>query len=435
MKKFTLIFVFSLAWALTGFNQTDTPSSPDGKPQRSWYQMMQDPNANFYETQLAFYQSLKDTNLKMGRGYYKSFKRWEYINQFRASRNGVLPLRSNELREYQNYISTHLTDGTKGSWTEVGPLIYPINATHPQPTGMGRINAIAFHPTNPDILYAGAPSGGIWKTVNGGQFWTYNSGNIPTIGVSAILINPNEPKIMYAGTGDIYGNDCTGTGIYKSIDGGSDWQAVNNGIPANTTVGMMIMHPLKANIIIAATSEGIYKTIDGGTNWEGKKTDVYPFKDIKFKPGDPSVVYATAGGQFFLSTDTGNNWIEKVLPITGDRAVIGVSPNSPNTVYVCQTAGIFKGLLMSINSGDGFGIQSTSPVITGYECLGTDSVQQTNYNLCMTVDPNDASKIYIGSINIWKSVNAGKNWTITAIWNADTTNCKNVAIGLINWNL
>lgn len=428
MKKFTLILVLSLAWGITGYTQTATPSSPGGKPQRSWYQMMQDPYANFYETQLAFYQSLKDPKVKMGRGYYKTFKRWEYINQFRADRNGVLPLRSSELRQYQNYLSTHLTDGTKGSWSEVGPLTYPINATAPQPTGMGRINAIAFHPTDPNILYAGAPSGGIWKTVNGGQLWTYNSGNLPTIGVSAILINPNDPKIMYAGTGDIYGNDCAGTGIFKSIDGGSDWQAVNNGIPANTTVGMMIMHPLKDNIILAATSKGIYKTINRGTSWEGKKTDEYPFKDIKFKPGDPSVVYATAGGRFFLSTDTGNNWIEKILPITGERAVIGVSPNSPGTVYVCQTEGVFKGLMMSIKSGEEFKTQSTSPLITGYECLGTDAVQQSNYNLCMTVDPNNASKIYVGSINMWKSDNEGKNWAITAIWYPNTKDCKTVAV-------
>lgn len=70
--------------------------------------------------------------------------------------NGVLPLPSYELEQYQLFRAAHLTENPLGNWTEVGPLSYPVNATGNQPTGMGRINAIAFHPTNAKILFAGA---------------------------------------------------------------------------------------------------------------------------------------------------------------------------------------------------------------------------------------------------------------------------------------
>jgi len=417
MRKFTFLFLICTSIAFAGIAQNTSQSSPVGNSGRDWYQMMQDPYANFYETQHAFYQSREEAKDEGEESMSDIFKRWEYIHQFHADRNGNLPLPSYELAEYQGYFSKHLTDAYRGSWTEVGPLTYPVNATDPQPTGMGRVNAVAFHPANPDILFAGAPSGGIWKSINGGISWTNNSGNLPTIGVSAILVDSVNSNIMYVGTGDRDGNDSPGTGIYKSIDGGVNWLPVNYGIPANTTVGMLIRHPADAKTILAATSAGICKTIDAGVTWEVKKSDIYPFKDIRFKPGDPSTVYATAGGRFYVSINTGDTWDEVILPVTGARAVIGVSPNQPNTVYLCQSNGYFKGLLRSVNSGQAFTTQSTSPLITGYWCMGGDSSQQSNYDLCMTVDPKNAAVIYVASINVWKSTNSGVTWSISANWN------------------
>jgi len=426
MRRLLFFFWICAGIAFSANAQNTPQTSPKVYNPSEWYRRMQDPQSNFYETQQTFYQYRAETKDKSKKGAYKIFKRWEYINQFRADPNGVLPLPSYEVEQYQLYLATHLTDNPRGSWTEVGPLTYPINNTAPQPTGMGRINAIAFHPSNQNIIFAGAPSGGIWKTLNGGLSWTNNSGNLPNSGISAILVDPNNADIMYAGTGDRDGADCAGTGIYKSITGGSTWDAANNGIANNTTIGMMIMHPTNSQIILAATSTGVYKTVNGGLNWYRKTTDSLFFKDIKFKPGDPSVVYAAAYGRFFRSIDYGSIWNEVALPIAGERVVIGVSPNQPNTVYACQTSGVFAGLLRSTESGLNFKVQSTSPLITGYLCLGGDVTQQSNYDLCMTVDPLNASILYVGSINMWKSTNAGVNWAISGIWYPDTTNCRNI---------
>jgi len=417
MRKIIFIIWICTGIVATSVAQNPSPSTPAGNNQKSWFQMMQDPYANFYETQQAFYQyreKSKDTRKKCA---YKIFKRWEYIHQFRADAKGVLPLPSYEIEQYQQYRAVHLTDDTQSNWTEVGPLFYPANASAgAQPTGMGRINAIAFHPTDPKILFVGAPAGGIWKTIDKGLTWTNNSGNLPTLGVSAILVDPLTKDLMYAGTGDRDASN-PGTGIYKSVDGGTIWNPVNNGVDDNTTVNMMIMHPSDPRIILAATSSGIYKTVNSGSNWVRCQTDVNSFKDIKFKPGDPTVVYAIAGGRFYRSVNTGSNWDSLSLPVKGSRAVMGVSPNQPNTVYICQTGDIFKGLLRSTESGLNFKVQSTSPLITGYWCLGGDSDSQSYYNLCMTVDPNNASILYVGSINVWKSSNAGVSWSIAANWN------------------
>ncbi len=428
MKKISLVLCISFGLVISGLSQNPVRMSEKQGAQNNWYVMMQDPDADFYETQRAFYRFRDASGFKMTRGIYKIFKRWEYFNQFRANAQGIMPSPSFELDQYQDYCLSHPADDSRGSWSEVGPLTYPVNETAPQPTGMGRINAIAFQRTNPDIIYAGAPSGGIWKTVNGGAHWDYHSGNLPTIGVSALVVDPNSSPVIYAGTGDRDANDAFGTGIYKSFDGGVKWVGINNGIQDNTIVGMMIMNPFNSNMLLAATSTGIYKTIDGGAYWERKKTDACPFKDIKYKPGNPSVVYATACGKFFLSTDTGNAWNEIILPVTGTRLVIGVSQSQPNTVYVCQTEGVFKGLLRSTQSGLNFTVQSTAPLITGYACLGGDLDQQSNYDLCMTVDPNDANLVFVGAINVWKSVNAGVNWSIAGHWNPQgNPPCENVA--------
>lgn len=158
MKKFTFIFLICIWITFTGTAQ-NSAASPKGNNQNTWYQMMQDPYANFYETQRAFYQFRKQSKDKSTKGSYKMFKRWEYIHQFRADRNGVLPLPTYELEQYQGFLLSHPAYAPQGNWIEVGPLTYPVNATAPQPTGMGRINAIAFHPTNQDIIFAGAPSG------------------------------------------------------------------------------------------------------------------------------------------------------------------------------------------------------------------------------------------------------------------------------------
>jgi hypothetical protein len=377
--------------------------------------MMQDPDARFKDTQRAFekyWEKRADTR----HNGWKVFKRWEYINQDCVQPDGKLPSPGHVMNEYQKYFQTH--DGAmsvNGNWSQVGPVASPGNATS-QPNGMGRINGICFHSTDPNTIYIGAASGGLWRTNDGAATWTVLTTSTPTLGVSSILLHPSNPSIIYIGTGDRDAGDAPGMGVFQSSDGGATWAPSNTGM-GNVAVGMMLMHPTDPNLILAVTSGGIYKSVNGGSNWTRKSSNTSNYKDIRFKPGDPSIVYATEGGKFYRSVNTGDSWTQvNTGVITGTRLVIGVSANQPATVYLCQTNGTFAGLLRSTDSGLSFVTQSTAPNLMDYACDGSGTASQAWYDLCIAVDPNDANTLYVGGVNIWKSTNAGVSWTINSHW-------------------
>lgn len=383
----------------------------------SWYDMMQDPDANFFETQKVFYDYWKNREIKGGG--YKQFKRWEYRMERRVLPDGTIPapdLVWNNFKAYEEAQPESFKSGT--NWTELGPRILINGGGY---DGLGRINSLGFHPNNQNILFIGAASGGLWQSNDGGQSWTTHSDDLPTLGVSDILINYNNPDTMYIGTGDRDGGDAYGLGVMKSKDGGKNWDFANEGM-GNATVSMMVMHNSDPNIIHAATSRGIYKTVNGGELWSLKSAAAF-YKDIKYKPGDMNVIYAAKTGDFYRSTDGGESWAEsgrESLPSEG-RFVIGVSPACDSVVYVAVANGPFTGLYESRDSGTTFSQKSDSPNIMGYSVTGDDDRSQGWYDFAIAVDPVNDSIIFIGGINQWRSDDAGVSWSCIGHWTgADT---------------
>lgn len=402
--------------------------SPDFNRSKDWMEKMQDKNVNFKDLQQSFNDYWKGRTDYKGNGY-KIFKRWEYINEFRVLPDGKLQAPDYVYKTYLKYKAEHPpVKSASGSWSIVAPTSYPINNTS-QPTGMGRVNAIAFSPTDAtgNTIFVGSPSGGFWKSISGGNTWTDLSSNIPTLGVSSILIHPTNPDIIYLGSGDRDSDDAPPMGVFKSTDGGTSWTQMNNTM-GNVIVSAMIMHPSDPNTIIAATSGGIYKTTDGGASWSLKASG--NFKDIKFKPGDPTVVYAVkilTPSEFYRSSNTGDSWTKITSGIAttgiGSRMVIGVSPANASVVYLVQIKDKvspnneqFAGLLRSTDGGLNFTTQSSTPNIFDYACDGSGTASQATYDLCITVDPANANTIYVGSINNWKSTDGGVNWVISSMW-------------------
>lgn len=402
---------FSIAYTQNIFSDRDTANYP------FWIQMMRDPTVNFFKVQQAA-NLYWEKRGNQGAGY-KAYKRWEHYWKSRVLPNGDRLPPDYVWNQYFEYIESHenLRSGAQispcGDWTEIGPSTIPTSGGF----GLGRLNCIAFHPTNESIIYVGAASGGLWKTTNAGATWSSNTDNLPSLGVSSILIDFNNPSIMYMGTGDRDHGDAPGLGVMKSIDGGASWSISSNGM-GNITIGSMIMHPGNSSIIIAVGDNGIYKTINGGLNWSNTYSE-YGIEFIEFKPGDPNIVYATGWSNFYRSTDNGNTWnaVTSGLPnpINTGRMAIGVSPANPNYVYCLATddnVGLFTGLYKSTDSGASFSVQSTSPNIMGRQSSGADAESQAWYDLCLAVDPVNADIIYSGGIRIFKSMNGGVTWTV-----------------------
>ncbi|MDD2527652.1 MAG: T9SS type A sorting domain-containing protein [Lentimicrobiaceae bacterium] len=390
------------------------PSKADTAAFPYWIEMMKDPSANFYETQRAFNVYWEGREVTKGSGY-KPFKRWEYMMQQRVSPEGIRPLAERNIRAFSEYTSTRAPQTNASNWQPLGPFTVPSGQNGYR--GLGRVNAIAFHPTDENTVYIGAPSGGLWKTTDNGLTWVSFTDVLPTLGVSDIVVDHTEAEVIYMGTGDRDAGDAPGLGVWKSFDGGETWQPSNTGM-GNVTVSKLIMHPNNNQLIMAATNSGIYKSTDGGLSWSKKASG--DFKDLVFKPDNPNIVYGAQAGNFFRSVNNGETFtrISNGLP-TGYRSGIAVTPANPELVYfIITNSDSFKGLYRSTDAGLSFSLRSTQPNIMAWDCAG-GSGGQAWYDLDIAADPVNPEVIYAGGVNCFKSTNGGNSWFITSHWTGD----------------
>ena len=291
-----------------------------------------------------------------GRGSgYKQWKRWEYLNKYRLSEDGKII--NWTAQNWDAYIESGSSGRvTNGSWYFIAGSDW-VNGPSGYNPGIGRVNCIAFHPTNPDILWVGLPSGGLWKTTNNGTTWTPLSDGLPAIGVSGIVIHPTDPDIIWILTGDGDAGDTKSIGVLKSTNGGVTWYTT--GLSWDVTEGVrgykLIMDPSNNNELWAVTDDGLYKTTNGGTTW----AQMYAgsFRDLEFKPGTSNTMYLCTINSFYRSIDGGNGWslITSGLPTGENRTCIGVTPGATNYVYLLcgpdTGTGTFKGVYRSTNVG------------------------------------------------------------------------------------
>jgi PKD repeat protein len=413
MRRTLLLCAVLILFAMAGKSQNSAePVAGDTASYPYWIEMMQDPDANFFQTQRAFNTYWKDRVVTRSHGW-KVFKRWEYMMQSRVLPDGSRPAPDATVKAYNAFENS--TRSTSGAWVNLGPAQIPA----PGPAGyegLGRLNVIGFHPTDPNKIYAGAPAGGLWQSDDGGNTWVTHTDSLATLGVSAIVVDFSNPSKILIGTGDRDAGDAPGLGVYKSMNGGLTWTASTTGM-GNKTVGRMIQHPANAQIFLAATSGGIFRSTDGGTTWVS--TQGGNFKDIHFKTDDPNVVFAAAGADFYRSANNGTSFVKITAGLTGgQRATIAVTPANPSYVYVLQSDGSsgFKGLYRSTDAGLTFSTRSTSPNILDWSCDGSDTGGQGWYDLALAADPLNADIIYAGGVDVWKSSNGGTTWFINSHW-------------------
>jgi photosystem II stability/assembly factor-like uncharacterized protein len=419
---------------------------------QEYKRMMNDSNANFYDIQKSFYKywaekekQIKQIKLSRDKeeedkegeeeeegfeGEYYQFKRWEWWMEPRVYPTGKMV--NIAAKTFEAWLkekresSLNRTSSLGGAWSPAGPYNYQIGASWSP--GLGRVNCIAFDPLNTNTMYVGCPAGGIWKTTNGGSIWNPLSDNIPSIGVSGIAINYSNPNQIFILTGDGDFANTYSVGILRSDDGGQNWNTTNFSFGTNMFVRgyKLLMDPSDFTIMFAVTNVGVYRTNDG---WVTSTLVLNgDFTDIEFKPGNRNTVYACSRSAFLRSTTNGTagSWSIMTTAPGSNRLAIGVTLANTNYVYfVAGSSGGFNGLFLSTNSGTSFTMQSNSPNIMSSNPSGIDdqysSISQSDYDLTIGVDPGNASVVYVGGVNLWKSTNSGINWTAKTTWALPTS--------------
>jgi len=411
MKKIWLLFIFVFGFGLCHLHS------------QAFLDLIHSPNKNTTLQDIQVLAEAYFTNRDKGRGSgYKQYKRWEYKMEREVNADGKLQNFSKLTWDAIEELNTTNppADRSVAAWTPLGPTNYT-NGTNGYNGGLGRVNVIAFHPSNANIIYLGMPAGGVWKTTDGGTTWSPIADILASIGVSGIAVDHTTPNSIYILTGDGDGANTYSIGVVKSTDGGATWgtTGLTWSVSSLNRGYKLLMHPTNSNIMFAATTAGILKTTDGWVTWS--MVQAGSFRDIEFKPGTPSTVYATTINSFYRSTNTGTTWAVTGtgLPTGEDRSVLGVSPANSNYVYyLAGPAGSssYTGMYRSTDSGSTFSTMSTTPNILGYSTAGSDSSSQSWYDLALAINPSNANNTIAGSINIWRSTNGGVSNTCITNW-------------------
>ena len=413
MKKTLLLFTFILLSTFLYAQQLPLLSKDVNNQKTSKKETFEETTKN-----LEAYFSTRDIH-KKGSGY-KPFKRWEYHWSHYLQADGTIAPAEHLWNAWEQKKAMSNNSKATSNWTTKGPF------SQFSKSGQGRINTVVVDPNNANIIYAGAPAGGLWKSINTGTTWTPLTDDLPQIGVSGIAIDPNDSNIIYISTGDDDAGDSYSIGVLKSIDGGTTFN--QTGVISNTSItsNEIVIDPTNSNRIWVGTDEGLYLSEDAGGSWSRRQSG--NIRDFKLKPGDPTTIYAVSANTFYISTDNGVSFnnsqtlltVGVGLPGFGSigRLRVEVTPAAPNNVYVLATetqgeSYAFAGIYVSTDSGGIFTRTAETSDIFGSS--------QAWFDLAFSISNTDPNTMFVGVLDIWKSSDGGDNFTKINDWRTVNT--------------
>ncbi|MFN0015816.1 MAG: hypothetical protein ACKVU2_14840, partial [Saprospiraceae bacterium] len=323
-------------------------------------------------------------------------------------------------------------NGAGGDWTLQGPGNVG-----------GRVNTLAVHPTEPNTALAGFSAGGIFKTTDGGTTWKPVFDNHLELSIGHISYDPNNPNILYAGTGDpnMPAYVFNGHGVYKSTDGGETWNY--RGLGQEGIISKVFVDPSNSATLYAAVmgnpyvrdnKRGVYKSTDGGITWQNILfvSNQAGASDLAINPANPQVLYASfwdrirsnqesviygPNARVYKSVNGGATWSQLGggLPTgTNGRTGMALSKQNPDKLYVLYidslstTGSMFK-------TTDGGTTFTPVNVLALEDACGNFGW----YFGKIRLNPTNDEDVYFLGVVLWRKEAGSTQWSIAANSHAD----------------
>ncbi|MBI1803671.1 MAG: T9SS type A sorting domain-containing protein [Ignavibacteriae bacterium] len=344
--------------------------------------------------------------------------RW--FNNQRAYPTGIIPQdwREKALRhvERNNFQKSSAVNAL--GWVSVGPNNLG-----------GRVRSILINPSNPNTVYCGSVSGGVWKSTNAGAVWFPISDIAPSLVIGCMVMDPTDTNTIYAGTGEGYQNidALRGVGVLKTTDGGVTWTVQNNFStpPANGLyITKLAIRPDNPSTLFASMIGGIWKTTNSGTSWTklAIATTSIGCTDLVMDPSNSNILYASFGLRLtdgvYKTTNSGTNWTKLTngFPSATEkyhRISLTISRSNSSILYaaVSDSNDGTHSIQKTTNGGTSwFTVASRAP----YDSLlhATHLGIQGWYNNVIAVHPTDPNLLYAGGINTFRSTDGGASWSM-----------------------
>jgi photosystem II stability/assembly factor-like uncharacterized protein len=309
-----------------------------------------------------------------------------------------------------------------------------------------RVSAVAGIPGDPRVYYAGAASGGIFKTSDGGVNWEPIFDGQPVASIGSLAVAPSDPNVVWAGTGEgkIRSNISVGQGIYKSTDAGRTWTLM--GLERTGRIPRLVIHPQDPNIVLACAlghaygpqqERGVFRTADGGRTWTrvlfvDENTGC---SDLAMDPANPRIVFAGMwqleihtwgrdsggpGSGLFVSRDGGLTW--KRLAGNGlptrpvGKVAVAIAPSNPKRVYALIETG--DGIPWNGQQTDCGQVWRSEDGGQTWRMVSTDrnAMGRPHYYSRMAVAPDNENETYYLTGVFSKSIDGGETLVSQTRW-------------------
>jgi len=279
----------------------------------------------------------------------------------------------------------------------------------------GRTRALVIHPTQPQRMLAASAGGGVWFSANGGTRWDPVDDFMANLAVSCMALDPSNPDLVYAGTGEGFGNldALGGAGIFR-IAGGNRWQAIAETKGFSAVNRIAVSH--NGSVVLAATPEGLMRSTDSArATWTRVIAD--KMADVKFHPtrSDRAVAAARKGGKAWFSDDGGATWTlaGHATPWQG-RVELAYARKNPSIVYAAVDSRSGGALWRSTDGGKTYQRRATSTASGKHApFLGG---QGWYASVVWAGDPTDADLVLVGGVNLWRSTDGGDTLAEISSW-------------------